>query len=41
MLSAEQCRQILDDDSLSDEEIIVYRDALYAWVDRYLDDYLR
>ena len=40
MLSIEQCREILGDDSLTDNDVSDLRDTLYAWIDRFFDDYL-
>jgi len=30
MLTIEECREILNEDTLSDEEVLVIRDALYS-----------
>lgn len=41
MLSIEECRRILGDDKLSDEEIEELRDDLYAWLNEVLDAYFK
>lgn len=37
MLTIEECRHILNDPSVNDEEIVRLRDELYSFVNRFLD----
>lgn len=39
MLSIEECRKILDDPDLTDEDIRRIRDSLYSWLHRFLDQF--
>ena len=41
MLSVEECRRILGVPQLSDEEVVEIRDTLVAFVQVFIDDYLR
>lgn len=41
MLSIDECRRILRDDKLSDEEIKEMRNDLYVWLNEVLDEYFK
>jgi hypothetical protein len=38
-LSIDDCRGLLGASELSDAEILELRDALYTWMERFLDSY--
>lgn len=41
MISLERCKEILKDESMTDEEVGQLRDALYGMVESIVDDYLK
>ncbi len=38
-LSINECREILNNPNLTDEEVAAYRDEMYALANRFLDGY--